>query len=60
MHHGLPIYKTNTKQAFQNGLCYGVGTIICILVRQLDWWQQKLDAGQVLSALAQKWVYGIR
>lgn len=52
-HHGLPIYKTDTKQAFLNGK-----VAERILVRPPDWWPEKLEPGEAL--LLCKSVYGIK
>jgi hypothetical protein len=52
-HHGLPIYTTDTKQAFLHGTMKQR-----VLLRPPDWWPQKLEPGQVL--LAVKSVYGTK
>ena len=52
-HHRLPIYKTDTKQAF---LHWKVAELFLVL--QPDWWPEKLEQGE--SLLLCKLVYWIK
>ena len=53
-HLGLPIYKTDTKQAF----LYGEIDKERILMLPPDWWPEKLEPGEALLLL--KSVFGLK